>query len=292
MLRHILRRPVLSLAPMALISGLSFATGDLQAGQGATQLTARAPGEVALALAAIGAGSAAEIKGRLFTNRITVFTAEFRTQAVAALPPLIRDHRITQGKLLRRVEVIFSQVLQLHARSDKVELFLFQDDVPTAMLWRGCVLALSDGIADPLHDGELAGIVAHELGHSYFEDEMAAAWKTRDTRAMKVIELKCDAVAILSLKLLDRDPSLYLRGLQRIREIMRRKSVSSGIFQSHPELVERAQFSQHFIRTLRSGEVGLFNNRVSSDSFHQLDFFQQVSVLLDQREQQPTKEKS
>ena len=43
------------------------------------------------------------------------------------------------------------------------------------MLWRGCVLVISDGLADPLYDGELAGIIAHELGHSYFEDEMAAA---------------------------------------------------------------------------------------------------------------------
>ncbi len=268
MLKRILRRPVLSLGLMVVISGVSSttgATGNLQAGQGATQLTDKAPGEVALALAAIGAGSADEIKGRLFTHRITVFSAEYRAQAVAALPTSIRDHRITQGKLFRRVETIFSQVLQLHGRSGKVELFLFQDDVPNAMLWRGCALALSDGLADPLYDGELAGIVAHELGHSYFEDEMASAWKTKDTRAMKVVELKCDAVAILSLKLLDRDPALYLRGLQRIREILRRKSRSSGIFQSHPELFERAQFSQHFIHSLSPGEVGRFDHRPNPD---------------------------
>ena len=48
-----------------------------------------------------------------------------------------------------------------------------------------------------LYDGELAGIFAHELGHSYFEDEMGAASRAKDTRAMRVVELKCDAVAIV-----------------------------------------------------------------------------------------------
>jgi hypothetical protein len=206
--------------------------------------------EVELALVAAGAGSAAEIKSRLFTHNITFYNEEFRSQAIAALPASLHKRRISQGKLLSRVETIFRQTLQLHERSGKLDLFLFQDDVPSAMLWRGCVLVVSDGLADPLYDGELAGIIAHELGHSYFEDEMAAAQRAKDARAMRVVELKCDAVAILSLKLLNYDSSLYLRGLQRIQVIVKRKGRSSGIFQSHPELVARAQFSQRFIKSL------------------------------------------
>ncbi len=219
-----------------------------------TQSTALASGkevnEIELALAAASAGSAAEMKSRLFTHHITVFNEEFRAQAVAALPPSLHKRRITQSKLLSRVETIFRQTLESHGRSGKLDLFLFQDDVPSATLWRGCVLVLSDGLADPLYDGELAGIFAHELGHSYFEDEMAAAQRAKDARAMRVVELKCDAVAILSLKLLNYDPAHYLRGLQRIQVIIKRKSLSSGIFQSHPELVARAQFSQRFIKSL------------------------------------------
>jgi peptidase M48-like protein len=206
--------------------------------------------EVELALAAACAGSAAEMKSCLFTHNITFFNEEFRARAVAALPASLHKRRITQGKLLSRVETIFRQTLQLHGRSGKLDLFLFQDDVPSAMLWRGCVLVLSGGLADPLYDGELAGIIAHELGHSYFEDEMAEARRAKDASAMRVVELKCDAVAILSLKLLNYDPALYLRGLQRIQIIVKRKSLSSGIFQSHPEMVARAQLSQRFIKSL------------------------------------------
>lgn len=158
-----------------------------------------------------------------------------------------------QGKLLRRVEPLLAQVLQLHERtrvSQQPTLFLFEHEFPTAQLWRGCVLLVSTGLAEPLYDGELAGIFAHELSHAYFEDEMAAAQRTREAQAMRVVELKCDAVAILSVKLLGYNPALYLKGLQRIQIINKQKGRSSGLFQSHPELVARAQFSERLIKSL------------------------------------------
>jgi predicted Zn-dependent protease len=171
-------------------------------------------------------------------------------RAMAAIPNAIREERIGQGKLLQRVERVFRQMLKLHGRAGQVELFLFHDDVPKAMLWRECVLVISDGLADPLYDEELAGIISHELGHSYFVDEMAAAQQTRDARTMRLVELKCDAVAILSLKLMGYKPTSYLKGLQRAQIINKRMSLTSlsrSTFRSHPDEVERAQFAQRFI---------------------------------------------
>ena len=214
---------------------------------------AKASDEVELALTAIGAGLAVEIKNRLCTDRITVFNDEARAQAIAALPAALRDQRVTQGKLLRRVEPLLAQVLQLHERtrvSQQPTLVLFEHENPTAQIWRGCVLLVSTGLAEPLYDGELAGIFAHELSHAYFEDEMAAAQRQRDERAMRAVELKCDGVAIISLKLLDYSPALYLKGLQRIQLLTKRIGRSSGILQSHPELVLRAQFSELLIKLL------------------------------------------
>lgn len=209
--------------------------------------------EIEQALASLGTGTAAELKRRLITDRITVFDEQARAQAITALPAAIRDQRVTQGKLLRRIEPILAQVLQLHERtriSQQPELFLFTHDTPTAQLWRGCVLLVSTGLAEPLYNGELAGIFAHELSHSYFEDEMAAAQQRRDAQAMRVIELKCDGVAILSVKLLGQHPSLYLKGLQRIQAITKRLSLSSSLLQSHPELAARAQFAERLIKAM------------------------------------------
>jgi Zn-dependent protease with chaperone function len=206
--------------------------------------------EIEQALAAIGSGSAEELKRRLFTYNITVVSAEFRARALNELPAALREQRLTQGKLLRRVAPVFQQVLQLHERSGKVELFLFQHDLPLAQLWRGGVLMISDCLAEALYDGELAGLLAHELGHSYFEDELAAAQRSQDARAMRLTELKCDGVALVSLKLLGHKPALYLKALHRIQVLNQRKSRSSGIFQSHPGMVARAQFAERLIKSI------------------------------------------
>ena len=230
---------------LACIVVVSFS----QATAGAARV--RCEDEVELALAAIGSGSAEEMKSSLFSERITVFDDSLRAQAVAALPASLRGQRITQGKLLGRVEAIFNQVLQLQGRSGKLVLFLYRNDLPSAMLWRGCVVAVSDGLAEPMYDDELAGVLAHELSHSYFEDEMAEGRRAQNAFAMRVIELKCDGVAILSLKLLGRNPAGYMRGLRRIQLITKRKGLSDVVFQSHPTLVERMKFSQRFIESLK-----------------------------------------
>lgn len=204
--------------------------------------------EIEQALAAIGSGSAEELKRRLFTYSITVVSAEFRARAINELPAAIREQRLTQGQLLRRVEPVFQQVLQLHERSGKVELFLFHHQLPLAQLWRGGVLMISDCLAEALYEGELAGLLAHELGHSYFEDEMAAAQRSHDTRTMRLTELKCDGVALVTLKLLGHKPTLYLKGLQHIQALNKRQNQSSRIIQTHPELVIRAQFAARLIK--------------------------------------------
>ncbi len=209
--------------------------------------------EVEAALTAIGAGSAVEIKSRLCTDSLTVFDGESRAQAIAALPAAIRESRAKSDKLRQRVATLYNQVLQLHGRtrtSQQPELFLFENEIPTAQIWRGCVLLISTSLAEALYDGEVAGILAHELSHAYFEDEMAAAQRDRDERAMRILELKCDGVAVVSLKLLDYKPTLYLSGLQRIQLLTKRLGRSSGILQSHPELSLRAQLSERLIKSL------------------------------------------
>lgn len=218
-----------------------------------TTAAAAAPDIVELALGEVGTGSADEMRIRIFSIPITVLDSESCRGAMKALPDSIRDHRITEGKLLRRVERIIKPVLQLHRRMnmDKVELFLYRDDLPKGMLWMGCMLILSDSLADLLYDAELTGVVVHELAHSYFADEMVAAQRTKDDRAMRLVELKCDAVAVLSLKLLGSNPAHHFRGLQRIMTMLGQGVGSwKKADKTHPSIVERALFSQRFVKLL------------------------------------------
>src|SRR5215211_6729696 len=109
-------------------------------------------------------------------------------------------------------------VLRLHNRMGSLELFLYRyhRERPLAFVWRGCVLVISDSLAKFLTDEELAGVIAHEVGHAYFMDETLAAQRNGKEPVMRVVELKCDAVAMLTLKLMGRDPAKYVSGLWKI----------------------------------------------------------------------------
>jgi hypothetical protein len=117
------------------------------------------------------------------------------------------------------------------------------------MVWRGCVLVISDALAAPLDDDELAGIVAHEMGHAYFMIEISNARKRGDRQAMKIVELKCDAVAMLSLKLLGHDPADHLRGLRRVNDLTRTHGFNplDGV---HPSIGERRRFAERYLKLL------------------------------------------
>src|SRR5262249_33984342 len=162
---------VLSLSLTLAVTGQSASSASMASGNEGKS-TAKETDEVELALAAAGAGSAAEMKSRLFTHSITFFNAEFRAQPVAALPASLHNPSMTERKLLSWVATGFRQPLASHGRGGTLDLFLFEGGVPSATLWRGCVLGLSAGLAGTRYNGELAGIRGHEVGRSYFEGEM------------------------------------------------------------------------------------------------------------------------
>jgi hypothetical protein len=159
-----------------------------------TRAMPKTPSIVDLALQGIGTGPVEKLKGRIFSRPITVLGAEDHRRAISSLSSSIRNRRIQEGKLLRRVERITSPLLELHNQRNKVELFLYRDDYPRAMVWQGCILTISDSLADRLYDEELAGIVAHKLGHAYFTAEILEARKNKDEQAMRMVELKCDVL--------------------------------------------------------------------------------------------------
>lgn len=208
---------------------------------------------VDLAMEALGSGSTAQMTSRVLSRPITILGKEHCQRAILTLPPSLREHRITSGKLWTRVADITRPVIELLRRTERVELFLYRGDVPQARLWMGCILLISDSLAAPLYDEELAGIVAHELAHSYFMDEMIKAQRDKDELMMRTIELECDGVAMLSLKLLGHRPELLGRGLKRITDLMREAGFEVQLHgKSHPTLVERAQFAARFIGLLGS----------------------------------------
>lgn len=215
----------------------------------ATSAFASQPDDVDLALRDVAATSVTEMKNRIFQQPVGLSDGAHRRKAIAELPEDIRGNRITEGSLWRRVERVARPVLQLHNRTGKVELYLYRHRRPHAMVWRGCVLAISDSLTLFLSDEELAGIMAHEMAHAYFMDETLAARRVGDERSMRVVELKCDAVAMLTLKLMGSDPAEYISGLRTLIAHRMSKGHPSNS-RWHPRIAERERFSRRFISLL------------------------------------------
>ena len=151
---------------------------------------------------------------------------------------------------MRRAEAALEAVLRLYDRGGTAEIILYRSEIPRAALRGGCLLTMSDALARQLTEAELTGIIAHELGHTYFMDEIVAAQRAQDARAMRVVELKCDAVAMLTLKLLGHAPDHYFSGLQKIKRTTDEMGLSSKLLQTHPDGWERAEFIKRFQKIL------------------------------------------
>ena len=87
--------------------------------------------EIEQVLAALGSGSSADLKGRLFAGPLTVLDGAFRAEALNALPAALREQRVTHGPVLRRVEWTFSEYLGcMSARSPlRSSFFSFETKV-------------------------------------------------------------------------------------------------------------------------------------------------------------------
>lgn len=67
---------------------------------------------------------------------------------------------------------------------------------------------------------------------------------------MRAVELKCDAVAMITLRVLGKDPGQLIKGLQRITVMTKCKSNQSSNYWTHPQIAEREVFAHRFIQLL------------------------------------------
>jgi hypothetical protein len=105
-------------------------------------------------------------------------------------------------------------VLRYHARDNVYVVKLV--DVPQAAigLHARSVVLISRPALRLLATAELQALVTHEVGHEFFWDEYHHARAQRDTPGLQEVELKCDAIAALTLLGLELDPLALTRGAQ------------------------------------------------------------------------------
>jgi Zn-dependent protease with chaperone function len=139
-------------------------------------------------------------------------------------------------------------VLEYLERDTVVEVKILRLRLAWAGFLEGAAVLVSEEAIDLLTAEELQAVVAHELAHEYFSDEYEAARKNQRYDTVKEIELRCDAISIVTMKGLRLDSGALLSGVAKLTTFNERRG-----FPNNPNLApsteERASFSRAVVES-------------------------------------------
>ena len=151
--------------------------------------------------------------------RIPAFSVEDRADILNNTSPRFRRSIITDEARVASLKQRLKPVLALHGREGKLEIIVYDDDVPETQSVPGAFLAFSTGLLDLARsDGELQGVAARELAREYFTLPSAYARYTEDHALARQQERNLDAVTVATLLELKLNPAEYKALLRRIYE--------------------------------------------------------------------------
>lgn len=90
---------------------------------------------------------------------------------------------------------------------------------------------------------ELQAMVAHEVGHDFFWTEYERARDSGDAAARSELELRCDAIAVLTLLELDLDPGLLISAARKLTRFNERLGTAADTGH-YPSVAEREWFTR------------------------------------------------
>jgi len=137
-------------------------------------------------------------------------------------------------------------ILQYHGWSDIVEVKVIR----VFQAWIGplgpSIVLISEHALHLLNADELQALVAHELGHAYFGNAYRKALEQQQYERAQEIELRCDAIAILTLADLGLDPRKLQSGLDKMSRFNSRFGTPANAH-LYPSELERARFIDEMI---------------------------------------------
>jgi hypothetical protein len=131
------------------------------------------------------------------------------------------------------------RVLEYHARWDGVTVKVIEvGHAFVGLHARSVLLASRDALA--LIDGEeFAALVAHEISHEYVWADYQHAMERQDHQKMQELELRCDGIAVWTLRRLGIDPERLVTAVQKMTRLNQHRGMvaSAGDYVSLKERV-------------------------------------------------------
>ena len=106
-------------------------------------------------------------------------------------------------------------VLDYHERSS-IQVKILRLGLAWVGFLEGAAVVISEEAIDLLSAEELQAVIAHELGHEYFAADYDLARKNGQYDIVKEVELRCDAVSIITMKSLGLEPDSLMSGVSKI----------------------------------------------------------------------------
>jgi hypothetical protein len=167
-------------------------------------------------------------------------SADRRSRSLA----LVRKQDVIAPSAERQAKLsALHPVLEYLDRDSVVEVKVLRLGLAWAGFLEGAAVLVSDRAVDLLTAEELEAVVAHELAHEYFSDEYEAARNTKRYDTVKEIELRCDAISIVTMRRLGQNSAALLSAVAKLTKFNEGRG-----FSNNPNLVpsveERMRFSQ------------------------------------------------
>lgn len=168
-------------------------------------------------------------------------SADLRARLVSS----IRKEDIVLPSAQRQAKLdALPPILAYHDRAG-IEVKILRLGLAWAGMLEGAAVVISEEAVDLLTPEELQAVVAHELGHEYFAAEYEAARKDKQYDKVKEVELRCDALAIITMKSLGLNPNCLLSGVSRLTQFNEGRGV-----RNNPNLVTSLDERQRFCQAM------------------------------------------
>lgn len=147
------------------------------------------------------------------------------------------------ARLLRVSEPVF----RLHAVERQCAVVLLKSRLPTVFTWKLAFVSLTTRDLEILTDEELTALVAHEIGHLYFTDELSEARIAKDDRLARATELKCDLLAMETLRRFSTGAANLITAIEKLTAARHTMNLPAAGKDS-PSIADRRQLTQLFVK--------------------------------------------
>lgn len=202
--------------------------------------------ETKAALELIAAGRDTIYAGEITANLKRSYPAESADKI--RLLPEMRSNLVTKGDDLDRLNSALMPLLKFCWLERKVALILFRSEVPVVALSYPNALIVSTRALSLLNNDELEAVAAHEIchliGHEYFRN----AADRNDRRALRLIELFCDAGAASIISAKGKDPARLISGYYKMQAVLELELGEDGRKGTHPTIEARKRLNSELSR--------------------------------------------